>query len=247
MDRETVAAASRRSQPASLEIAEADDFSAGEVLADGFRTWLSQLPAFAGVGLLLHAPLLFFALLPPLPRPLLVAGFVVAELAIALLMQAALVKAVIDAQRQLPAEFTECLQALRCAPAVLMLGAWIAARAAMKALLLVVPGLAYWCATFAAVPAMIVEGGSAKQALRRSQQLTQGVRVDIFGICLVIWSLAGVLILSSGLLGATRLSIAWIVVYLCARTLDSSLAAVLSAITYHHLCARPEPPDSPTR
>ena len=241
MDRRTAAAASRPSQAASLEIAEPDDFSFGEVLADGFRTWLSQLPAFAGVALLLRAPLLFFAFLPPLPRPLLVTAFVVAELTVALLVQAALVKAVIDAQRQLPTEFAEYLMTLRSAPAVLALGARIAAHAAMKALLLVVPGLAYLCATFAAVPAMIVEGGSAAQALRRSQQLTQGVRVEIFGIYLVIWSLAGVLILSSGVFGAARLSTTWMVVYLCARALDSSLAAVLSAITYHHLCARPEP------
>jgi hypothetical protein len=240
MDRRTVAAALRRGQPASLEIADPDDFSAGEVLADGFRTWLSQLPAFAAVALLLHAPLLFFAFLPPLPRPLLVTCFVVAEFAVALLVQAALVKAVIDGQRQLLTEFAEHLQALRCAPAVLALGARIAARAAMG-LLLVVPGLAYVCATFAAVPAVIVEGGSGEQALRRSQQLTRGVRVDIFGVCLVIWSLAAVLTLASGMLGAASLSTTWLVVYLCTRALDSSLAAVLSAIAYHHLCERPEP------
>jgi hypothetical protein len=189
----------------------------------------------------LHAPLLFFAFLPPLPRPLLVAGFVLAELVVALLVQAALVKAVIDGQRRLPTEFAEYLQALRCAPAVLALGARIAARAAMGALLLVAPGLAYLCAAFAAVPALIVEGGSGEQALRRSHQLTQGVRVDIFGVCLVIWSLAAVLTLASGMLGAASLSTTWLVVYLCTRALDSSLAAVLSAIAYHHLCERPEP------
>jgi hypothetical protein len=239
MDTRTAAAALRRGRPKSLEMA--DDFSAGEVLADGFRTWLSQLPAFAGVALLLHAPLLFFAFLPPLPRPLLVTGFVLAELAVALLVQAALVKAVIDGKRQLPTEFAEYLQALRGAPGVLALGARIAAGAARRALLLVVPGLAYVCATFAAVPAMIVEGGSSEQALRRSQQLTEGVRLDVFGVCLVIWSLAAVLTLYSGVLGAASLGTTWMVVYLCTRALDSSLAAVLSAIAYHHLCARPEP------
>ena len=32
----------------------------------------------------------------------------------------------------------------------------------------------------------------------------------------------------------------WILVYLCARSLDTSLAAVLSATAYHHLSERPE-------
>jgi hypothetical protein len=30
------------------------------------------------------------------------------------------------------------------------------------------------------------------------------------------------------------------IVYLCTRSLDTSLAAVLSATTYRHLCQRPE-------
>jgi hypothetical protein len=44
-------------QGARAEEAESDDFSAGEVLADGVRIWLVQLPAYAGLALLVHAPL----------------------------------------------------------------------------------------------------------------------------------------------------------------------------------------------
>jgi len=63
----------------------------------------------------------------------------------------------------------------------------------------------------------------------------------VLGICLLIWTLAVGLTLFSGLHKAGSVgSATWIVVYLCTRALDTSLAAVLSAMTYHHLCDRPD-------
>jgi hypothetical protein len=106
-----------------------------------------------------------------------------------------------------------------------------------------VPGVSYLCETFAAVPAIIVEGGSAGGALRRSRQLTTGVRAQIFGICLVSWSVGIVWTLAFDVLKGGRLeSTTWMIFYLGARALERSLAAVLSAITYQHLCARPDQP-----
>ena len=40
-----------------MRAAEADDFSTVEVLADSARAWLTQLPAYGGIALLLHATL----------------------------------------------------------------------------------------------------------------------------------------------------------------------------------------------
>ena len=126
------------------------------------------------------------------------------------------------------------------APKVLVLGTRILGRAAVR-LLFLVPGLLYLTETFAAVPALIIEGGSTRAALRRSEKLTGGVRMQVLGICLVIWSIAVGLTLFSGLhKGGSVGSTIWIVVYLCTRALDTSLAAVLSAMTYHHLCDRPD-------
>src|SRR3989442_4851694 len=42
-------------------------FRSLEVLAEGAGAWLSHLPAYAGIALLLHAPLVLVLLLPPLP------------------------------------------------------------------------------------------------------------------------------------------------------------------------------------
>jgi len=212
------------------------DFSAGEVLAEGFHTWLSQLPALAGVAALLHAPLLLVPFLPPLPLPPLVIAFVAAELAIALLVKAALTKAVLDWQRQLSTDFDEYREALRAGPAVFVLGTRILARAAVRALVLVLPGLNYLADHFAAVPALIVEGGSTGQALRRSEQLTRGVHVRVFSICIVIWLVGALWTLSFGVLTGAHLGkMSWMIFYVCVRALERSFAAVLSAITYHRL------------
>src|SRR5260370_32098750 len=179
MKSRTASTTLQRAAPAPREIADPDEFSVGDVLAEGFRTWLSQLPAFAGIALLLHAPLLLFAFLPPLPRLLFVVALLAAELAIALLVKAALVKAVIDYQRQLPTDFLEYLQAVGSnAWAGLRLGARILLRAAARSFLFLVPGVNYLCHTFAAQPAVIVEGVSTGEALPRSRQLTTGVHLQ---------------------------------------------------------------------
>ena len=239
MQRRTASPALHPARP-SLEAVEADDFSAGEVLSDSLKAWLTQLPSFAGIALILHAPLLLVTVLLPLPGPLVVVAFLLAELLVALLVKAALVKAVLDAQRGLPADFLELVQALRSAPAVLAVGVRILGRAAVR-LLMVAPGLKYLAETFAAVPAAVIEGGSTGKALQRSQQLTQGVRTQVFGVCLVVWTVAIVLTLLAGVHKPESLSnTTWILVYVCTRALDTSLAAVLSAMTYHHLCERPE-------
>jgi len=240
MNRRPSATALQPAQRPSFDAVEADELNLAEVLSDGVRSWLSQLPSFAGIALVLHAPLLLVTLLPPLPGPLAAAIFLAAELVVALLVKAALVKAVLDARRGLPAEFLELVAALRSAPAVVAVGVRILARAAVR-LLLVVPGMMYLAETFAAVPALLVEGGSGGKALVRSRQLTDGVRPQVLGICLLIWSVALALTFLSGVYKAESLSnTTWILVYLCARALDTSLAAVLSATAYHHLCERPE-------
>lgn len=238
MDRRTGMVALQR---APIAEAEADDFSAGEVLADGVRLWLTHLPAYAGAALLLHAPLLLLLLLPQLPGWLLIPVFFAVELFVGLLVKAALIKAVLDAQRGLSSELRELFEALiEKAPAVLVVGVRILARAAGKLLLFVVPGLLYLSEASAAVPEIVAEGGSSSAALRRSAQLTEGVRFPVLAICAVGWTLAAAFTFASGLHeGGSLTGLSWMILYLCTRALDTSLAAVLSAIAYRHLCRRP--------
>lgn len=240
MDRRTVSTALPRPQRAPMPTAEADDFSTVEILSDSGRTWLTQLPAYAGIALLLHAPLLAVAFIPPLPAGAVAAILVVAEMFIALLVKAALTKAVSEARRGLSSDFLELVEALKNAPAVLVLGARILGRAFVRSFMLLLPGLKYLVETFAAVPAIVLEEGSTGSALRRSQKLTDGVRGQVFAICTLIWVVSLALTLMSGLHHARgEVSTMWMVVYLCTRALDTSFAAVLSATTYLHLADRP--------
>ena len=243
--RPVVAPAPRAAAPAAaarpLPALEPDEFSTTEVILDSIRCWLSQLPAYAGVALLLHLPLLLVLLLPPLPGPAVAAIMILAELGIALLVKAALVKAVLDSQRGLSSDFTELLQALRRGPSVLVLGVRILGRAFVK-LFMLLPGIHYLGETFAAVPALIAEEGSMSEALRRSEKLSAGAVTRVVGVCALVWTVAFFLTVSAGLHNSESVTLGnltFLVVYLCARALDTSLAAVLSAITYRHLCDRP--------
>ena len=237
----------RRSGTAALKSAragqdDADNFGAGEVLLDGVRAWLTQLPAYAGVALLIHVPLFALLFLPELPGWIVVAIFIAAELVAALLVKAALVKAVLDAQRGLSSEFRELLEALnRNAPAVLGMGMRILFRAAARMPKLLLPGVVYLCETFAAVPEVIAGDAAPSAALRRSEELIEGARLPVFGVCAAIWALAGTLPFVFGIQhGAYVITMTWMIVYLCTRALDTSLAAVLSATTYFHLLQRPQ-------
>jgi hypothetical protein len=237
MDRRTVSTALPRTRIAA---AEPDDFSAREVLGDAVRAWLTQLPAYGGMALLLHAPLLAVVFLPPLPFGALATILVVGELLIALLIKAALTKAVSDARRGLSSEFVELLEALTRSPAAVAVGVRVLARAFVRSFMLLVPGLNYLAEMFAAVPAIVLEGGSTGAALRRSRKLTGGVNGQVLAICAVIWAVSLALTLLSGVHNARSVvSVTWMIVYLCARTLDTSFAAVLSATTYLHLSDRP--------
>jgi hypothetical protein len=225
-----------------MDRSDADDFSAGEVLIDGARAWLMQLPAYAGVAFLIHLPLLALILVRDLPGWMLVPIFFAAELIATLLVKAALIKAVLDAQRGLPSEFRELLEALsRKAPAVLAVGVTILVRATAGMLKLVLPGVVYLCETFAAVPAVIAEDAPRAAALRRSEQLIVGARMRVFGVCAVIWTVSGLLPFVCGVeRGAALITVPWMIIYLCTRALDSSLAAVLTATAYSQLLQRPD-------
>jgi hypothetical protein len=122
-----------------------------------------------------------------------------------------------------------------------VLGARILGRAFVKMFMLL-PGIHYLCETFAAVPVLVAEGGSMSAALKRSEKLAAGAIPRIFGICAVIWAVALTLTLTAGLHKAESVTLGnltFLIVYLCARALDTSLAGVLSAMTYRHLGDRP--------
>lgn len=218
-----------------------DDFSASETLVDGFRSWLLHLPVLAGCALLLHAPLLVFAFLPDLPEPIVGVAFVMCGVAVAGMVQGALAKAVLDSERSLSSDLGELLQAaLRDGPKAV--GVHLAALGGTLARLfkMVMPGLHYLCDTFVAVPAMVAERKPMQASLQRSARLARGARLRIFAVCVVPWTTAALVAASSGVFGQSSYEdMPWLIAFIFARALDTSLAATLAAITYSRLCSRP--------
>ncbi|HTO99689.1 MAG TPA: hypothetical protein VMK66_21715 [Myxococcales bacterium] len=218
-----------------------DDFSPAEALTDGFRCWLSQLHVTAGCALLLHAPLLVFAFLPDLPEVLVIGAFVAAAVAVAAVVQGALVKAVLDQERSLPSDLGELLQAaLGNARRAISLHVTVIAGVLGHLLMLVTPGLRYIADTFVALPALVAEEKSVGSALDRSARLARGARMRILLVCIVPWTTAALVAASSGVFGQSSFEdLPWLVAFIFARALDTSLAATLSTITYSKLCSRP--------
>jgi hypothetical protein len=219
---------------------EEDDFSASETLKDGWRAWLSQLPVFAGCALIVHVPLLAFAFLPAVPEAIAVAAFVVAAVAAAGAAHGALAKAVLDGERNLSSDLPELLEAAAAnAARSIALHVTVVAIGAAK-LLLFVPGVRWLCDTFVAVPALVMEPGSMARALQRSTRLADGARPRIFVIALVPWTTAALVGASSGVFGGASFdSLPWLLAFIFARALDTSLAATMAAITYSRLRDRP--------
>jgi hypothetical protein len=218
-----------------------DEFGAAETLVDGFRCWLSQLPVLAGCALLLHAPLLVFAFLPDLPEPIVAVAFVMAGVCVAGLVQGALVKAVLDNERSLSSDLGELLQAaLREGPRAIIVHLAALGGTLVRLLKLVTPGLRYLCDTFVAVPVLVAERKPMQASLQRSARLARGARLRVFAVCAVPWTTAALVAASSGVFGQSSYEdVAWLIAFIFARALDTSLAATLAATTYSRLCARP--------
>jgi hypothetical protein len=218
---------------------DADEFSAAEVLADGSRAWLSQLPAFAGLALLLHAPLLALTFLPDDLGLAVLPVFVAGELAIAGIVEAALAKAVVHYEQGLRPEFVELVHALRAAPAALVLRLRIVAAALARLWMFVVGATGYRCDAFVAVPAMVLEDLSGNRALDESRELTRGARNRMYAICGSVWIVTVIISAAARFPWPSRMAdTPLVVVYLVARSLERSWSATLATIAYRRLCDR---------
>jgi hypothetical protein len=215
-----------------------DEFSVREVLVDATSIWLSHLPAFGGAALILLAPLAALTFLPETLRFATLALFVGGELLVTGLIQAAATKAVSENQRGLRAEFLELLsESVRRAPAVLSLRVRIVIGAAGRMFLLVAPGVKYLCDAYVAVPALLAEDASMNAAFHRSVLLGKAARSRILELCCASWAVALLVVLGARFplpsrMGDTTLAI----VYLSARALERSWAAMVAAMPYRQLC-----------
>lgn len=57
-------------------------------------------------------------------------------------------------------------------------------------LLFIVPGIMWACSYVAALPAVIIEGGKARDGMQRSRELADGRRWSVFTVLMTIWLLS---------------------------------------------------------
>ncbi len=103
-------------------------------------------------------------------------------------------------------------------------------------LLLFVPGVMAVCAMYVALPACVVERLGPIKSLRRSRELTKGVRWRVFGLILVVSLVGGIMGgMAGGAVAATKSQVAVGIVSFIANVISNSFAAVLSAVAYRDL------------
>jgi hypothetical protein len=171
------------------------EFSVGNAIGTSFRVWFRNFVPFTLLSVIVHLPLiiLWFVLLDDLPsdpdqivRLFLIAGalgFILNGLLVATVTYG-----VVMELRGTRASLGACIGVglSRFFPA---LGVTILFYLGFLAglIALIVPGVILACMWFVAVPASVIERPGIGGAFRRSSQLTDGVRGQIFGVLLLVW------------------------------------------------------------
>lgn len=226
--------------PAAPPVAHA--FSAGSVIGKGFSVWFANFVPFSVVTLAVYLPVLVLAALKP---PEGGAGWDLADLllsALASLVTAgALTYGVLESLRggrvSVGALFGTGFSKMGSVFAVsFRVGLWVF----LGTLLLVVPGIVWYCSLFVAIPTVVVEAslpGSA-DVLERSRALTKGSRWGIFAVVLVVAVVGLASFGVAGLLGALAQVLPApvpVVLATAVVALASTFGACASAVAYHDL------------
>jgi len=228
--------------PAPVVSPAAPAFSAGSVIGKSFSVWFANFVPFSIVTLAVYLPVFVLAaFMPGEGGP----GWNVMDRVLSTLASfvatGALTYGVLESLRGGRAPVGELFGiGFRKMGAVFATSFRVGLWMILGTLLLVVPGVMWYCALFVAVPAVVVETGlaSSADALQRSRDLTKGSRWAIFAIALVVGILSVVVLALAGLAAALvqflpqpiPLVVATVVV-----ALVSTLGACASAVAYHDL------------
>jgi hypothetical protein len=128
-------------------------------------------------------------------------GSLIFQTALAFMMTGALTYGVVQQLRGEPASVAEALnQGVASFFRVLGTSLLVGLRVVLWSLLLYVPGIIEQVRLYVAIPAAVMEGKSAGEAVERSVRLTDGSRWQIFGSWMLIGVLGAVI---GGILGAS--------------------------------------------
>ena len=207
----------------------------GSILSRSFGLLGAGLVPFLTISFLVYSPLLLWNLVRA-------AGggtvSVLASQALAPLATAALIYGVFRSLRGEGSTIGECLGVAmaRWLP-VLGLTLLITLVTVLGFVALIIPGIIVQCGLFVAVPALIVEELPVRRAYSRSWDLTDGYKLSIFGVFLVLgvidWGVGELIgFLASGPGEPTLLSS---LLGLVATVVVATVEAIAAAVTYHDL------------
>ncbi len=225
-----------------------NEFSLGSVLGRGFGVYLKNFIPFSIIAALVYSPLVIYTVITlsgPLdldaltlyPSILALGTFV-----LSLIATGAMMYGTFQQLRGRPAGMGESLAAgLKRMFPVLGVGILVGLCVLGGIILLIVPGLIFYCMLWLAVPVAVVEKPGVMASLKRSAELTKGYRGSIFGIVLILGVLSwvGGKVLETVLLDAKSFDLSSIKTFFYAslglQMIMSALGAVINAVAYHDL------------
>lgn len=224
------------------------EFAAGAALGRGFGIWVKNLPSFLILSLICYSPLLIYtamALSGELSLESITKwGYV--SLAIGLPAQfvatAAILYGVIQQLRGQHAGIGPSLgMGLKRLFPVLGVGIVVGLAVIAGMIALIVPGIIIYCMLYVAVPASVIERPGIGGALKRSQELTSGYKVQIFGIILILFLIGFVVdyVLKSSMVKPETMTLSDLKTYFWVSVgIDivlASLGSAINGVVYHDL------------
>ncbi len=226
-------------------------FGIGNVLATGFRIWAKNFIPFMVITALLYSPAIVWNLsalhgeltqerLISLQQSLRYSPFLLFFLSI--LVSAALTYGVVMELQGQRASVGACVATGLgrffpvlgvCCMAGLCVGG--------ASLLLLVPGLIVFCMLYVAAQAAVLERPGVMGALRRSRELTQGHKLEIFGLLVILGLMNfGLQLLIGTTVDAVEDLHRYVYMIIAEQMVSGSVSAVMASVAYYFLRAEKE-------
>ena len=219
----------------------------GEILSRALSVWARNVAPFTVLAGIVYSPLIVVATIA-LGSGLDPVAFTwfqrldgIVSLVLSMILTGSLSYAVFEELSGRHATAAESLRVgLRRLAPVLATGLTVGVLVFLGLVALIVPGLILLCMLWLAVPVAVVERVGAIEAMRRSRDLTEGARMQIFGIILAVGVvqtvIAAVLVLVfiGGEPTPDTVGI-WLLISAGVALVFGSIQAVANVVAYHHI------------
>jgi hypothetical protein len=219
------------------------DFAIGRALGRAIQIWFRNLVPFLLLSLVVYSPLVVLTYLHisdkvvSMTEGAFASWLTFGAALLGFVLSATLVYGVVMQLRGQPAPLGQCisigLKRLLPVIGVSMLSAIVIG---VGFVLLVVPGIIFYCMLYVAVPASVVERPGLLGALRRSRELTRDYRLPIFGLLILVGVTGALLtlLLEKGVHPSVGPN-TYLWLSLAQQVIVGSFSAVLVGVVYHDL------------